>query len=102
MNENELRAKLIEAARKNPPDDRVPYAFEKRILSRLAGLPKVSSWHVWERPLWNAALSCVALTFLCVVWAWVSRPAGDSSDNFSQDFEAAVLAPPNSPGEASW
>ncbi len=31
MNVDELRRKLIAAARANPPSDHVPYAFEKRI-----------------------------------------------------------------------
>ena len=36
MNLAELERKLIAAARANPPSDRVPYAFEKRIMARLA------------------------------------------------------------------
>ena len=39
MNLAELERKLIAAARANPPSDRVPYAFEKRIMARLAARP---------------------------------------------------------------
>src|ERR1700722_12903219 len=93
MNVNELHAKLIAAARKNPPSDKVPYAFEKRILSQLAGRPAPNVWGLWCRPLWQAAASCMAITLLCGVWAYHQRTKADSAENFSQDFEAAVFAP---------
>ena len=36
MNIAELQKKLLAAARANPPGDRVPYAFEKRVMALLA------------------------------------------------------------------
>ena len=36
MNLDNLHNKLITAARATPADDRVPYAFEKRVMARLA------------------------------------------------------------------
>ena len=47
MNLAELERKLIAAARANPPSDRVPYAFEKRIMARLAARPVVDGWALW-------------------------------------------------------
>jgi len=93
MKLNELHDKLIAAARKHPVSEQVPYAFEKRILSHLSGRPAPDVWALWGRTLWQAALSCVAITALCGLWAYGPRPGADKADNFSQDFEAAVLAP---------
>ena len=36
MNVAELQNKLVAAARLSAPDDRVPYAFEKRIMAQIA------------------------------------------------------------------
>jgi hypothetical protein len=102
MNVNELHAKLISAARKHPPGEGVPYAFEKRILSHIATSPTANVWALWCRPLWHAAISCLALTFLCCLWAYSSHPRTDSADNFSQAFEAAVFAPLSDHIEDAW
>ncbi|HEV7926586.1 MAG TPA: hypothetical protein VGR14_14600 [Verrucomicrobiae bacterium] len=102
MNVNELQAKLIAAARKHPPGEQVPYAFEKRILSHLVRRPAVDIWDLWCRPLWQAALSCIAITVVCGFWAYSSRPNPDNADNFSQEFEAAVFAPMSDHIEDSW
>jgi len=102
MNEKELHAKLIASARKNLPSDHVPYAFEKRIMSRLAELPAPDVWALWGGPLWRAAISCVAITILCGVWSFASRGNAQSAENFSQDFEAAIFAPPSQHVEDAW
>ena len=102
MNVHELQAKLIAAARKHPPAEHVPYAFEKRVFSHLAGAPAPNFWALWGRPLWRAALSCVAITVLCGLWAGLSRPNKPEAGNFSQEFEAAVFAPMNQHFEDAW
>jgi len=102
MNLSVLQTKLIEAARKEPPQDHVPYAFEKRILARLAGLSPLNSWALWGRPLWRAALSCVAITLLCGIWSAASAPKRDNSDSFAQAFERAVFASSDQHLEDVW
>jgi hypothetical protein len=102
MNIDELRVKLIAAARKNPPSEGVPYAFEKRILSHLSAAPRPDFWALWGRPLWRAAVSCVVITTLCGFWAFHRLPKADETGNFSQDFEAAVFAPMNDDIEDAW
>jgi hypothetical protein len=93
MNANDLQRKLIEAARKEPMSDRAPYAFEKRIMARLAGMAPLNYWALWGRPLWRAALSCVALTLLCGLWSIMTpTPKSDNPDNFAQAFDRAVYA----------
>jgi hypothetical protein len=101
MNVNELHAKLIAAARKNQPGDQLPYAFEKRILSRLKSQPAPNVWALWGRPLWQAALSCMIITALCGLWAY-GRPKPEAPESFSQDFEAAVFAPMGEHIEDAW
>jgi hypothetical protein len=102
MNENELRAKLIAAAKKNTPGEHVPYAFEKRIMSALAARPAPDVWALWSAPMWRAALSCLAITILCGVWFIAANRHADSAENFSQDFEAMVFAPPNQQVGDAW
>ncbi len=94
MNLNDLQSKLISAARKNAPSDRVPYAFEKRIMANLAS-HKANVWALWGQPLWRAAISCVAITALCGVWSLVAMNTNDSPETFSQSFENAVYASMN-------
>jgi len=102
MDWNQLQSKLIAAARKNPPSDHVPYAFEKRIMSHLAAMTPQNAWALWGGPLWRAALSCLAITLLCGAWAFASDRRADSSNSFSQDFESAVYAPPSQHAEDVW
>ncbi|HEX4122525.1 MAG TPA: hypothetical protein VH619_18060 [Verrucomicrobiae bacterium] len=104
MNENELHAKLIAAARNNPPSDHVPYAFEKRIMARVSATPAPNVWALWGGPLWRAALSCVAITVLCGLWSFslANHRTVDNSASFSQDFEAAVFAPVSQHLEDAW
>ncbi len=105
MNENELCAKLIAAARSNPPSDHVPYAFEKRIMSRLtAGASGAANdWDLWGRQLWRAASSCVGVTVvLCGVWSLTTQVKAQNTENFSQDFEDALFAPPAQHFEDAW
>jgi hypothetical protein len=92
MNLVELQKKLIAAARRNRPDDRVPYAFEKRILAQIAARAGVDRWVFWTRGLWRAAASCVVVA---VVFGTVSLflPATtDKGNDLSQDFENTLLA----------
>ena len=64
MNLETLRQQLLFIAHAHPPTDRVPYAFEKRILARLAQSPVLDLSALWARALWRAAAPCVALTLL--------------------------------------
>jgi len=104
MNLVELERKLITAARANPPSDRVPYAFEKRIMARLAAGPVVDGWAWWARALWRAAAPCAAIMLLLGAWSWLapqtSPPTSDLSLQLEQTLLAAVEAEP--PADATW
>ena len=92
MNLAELQRKLTTAARLQKPDDRVPYAFEKRIIALIAARKAVDKWVVWTRGLWRAAASCVAVAVICGAVSLFTPVASDSGNDLSQDFENTLLA----------
>jgi hypothetical protein len=91
MNVIELREKLIAAARTSAPTDQVPYAFEKRIMALVGARARTDGVALWVRGLWQAAASCAAVALLCGTWAFFN-PAGNSSDDLSQNLETTLLA----------
>ncbi len=91
MNVNALQRKLIAVARANKPDDRVPYAFEKRIIALIPTTAPMDGLAMWVRGLWQAAASCAVIALLCGAWAFFN-PAGNSGDDLSQNFETTLLA----------
>jgi hypothetical protein len=92
MNLAELQRKLIAAARTQSLDDRVPYAFEKRILAALSSQPLLDHWTLWSRSLWRAAAGCVAVMLLLSAWSLINLPENHAANDLSQDFEQAMLA----------
>lgn len=105
MNLQHLQTKLIEVARKNTPGDHVPFAFEKRIMGRLAK-PMLDAWSLWGRALWRAAAACVLAVALISGWSMQIEPATESAD-LTQHFEETVLAalddqPAIAFGEETW
>ncbi len=87
MNLAELERKLIAAARANPPSDQVPYAFEKRIMARLAARPAMDHCTLWARALWRAAAPCVAIMLLLGAWSFFDPPASSPATDLSQQLE---------------
>jgi hypothetical protein len=92
MNLAELQRKLIAAARADSPSDRVPYAFEKRIMARLMVQPVLDHWALWSRALWRAVAPCVAITVLLSAWSFLEPAANAPTNDLSQEFENTVLA----------
>jgi hypothetical protein len=87
-----LQQKLTAAARRQAPDDRVPYAFEKRIRALLAEREAASGRALWARGLWRAAVSCMVLAVLCGAISFFTPSAGETNKDLSQDFENTLLA----------
>jgi len=92
MNLVGLQKKLIAAARQSPPDDHVPYAFEKRLMARLAPAPGPDEWSLWTRALWYGAIACAAVALSLSVWSFTSLREQDAASTFSQDLEQTILA----------
>jgi hypothetical protein len=92
MNLDELKRKLTAAARLQPPDDRVPYAFEKRIMALIAARTESARRIFWARGLWRGAISCVALALVCGALSLFVEEASDNNGDLSQDLENTLLA----------
>ena len=101
MNLNELQRKLTAAARAQAPGDRVPYAFEKRIMARLTACPVPDTLSLWAQSLWRAAVPCVAVVMLLGVTSFfvpsgttttASETVLSSSADNSLDLETTLLA----------
>ncbi|MGA2786125.1 MAG: hypothetical protein ABSF60_01225 [Verrucomicrobiota bacterium] len=92
MNIAELQTKLLAAARAQPPDDRVPYAFEKRVMALLAARAATDPLVIWARGLWRAAVSCVAIALLFGAWAFFKPTVPTNAGDLSQNFENTLLA----------
>ncbi|HEX9048144.1 MAG TPA: hypothetical protein VF988_14050 [Verrucomicrobiae bacterium] len=92
MNTADLQQKLITAARLQKPDDRVPYAFEKRIVALVAERAAASGRLLWARGLWRAAISCVAVAVICGAASLLAPATPDNGNDLSQDFENTLLA----------
>jgi hypothetical protein len=92
MNLVELQKQLIAAARAAAPDDRVPYAFEKRVVALIVSRPIGNELAAWVRGLWRAAVSCVAVALLLGAWAALNPPPASNSEDLSQNFESTLLA----------
>ena len=110
MNLDRLNQKLIAAARRNAPSDHVPYAFEKRIMARLAAVPVPDSLALWARAFWRAAVPCVAVVLLlgfCAFFLPVEKPvattvaSSTSTTELSQDFENTLLAAVDQPANGT-
>ena len=99
MNIEGLRQKLLAAARAERPDDRVPYAFEKRVMALILGRPTPDHWANWVAPLWRAAVSCVAvMVFIGAVSFYTASQdnnAGINPDALAQDFDQTLYAAVN-------
>jgi hypothetical protein len=92
MNLVELQRKLLAAARSSRRDDRVPYAFERRIMARVRSLPVPDPWDAWAGALWRAAVPCVAISLLLGAWTFLDPSNGSSSTDLSQEIDNTVLA----------
>ena len=104
MNLADLERKLMAAARANPPSDGVPYAFEKRIMARLAARPLADGWELWGRALWRAAAPCVAIMLLLGAWSFFTPQASAPATDLSQDLEQTLLAAvdQDQPADSAW
>lgn len=80
METDQLYRKLIAAAKSKPEDDRVPYAFEKRIM---ANLPSRANSIDWVRGMWRAAISCSVFASLLFVFVTIYPPLTSSDETLS-------------------
>ncbi len=92
MNVVDLEKKLIQAARQDRPSDKVPYAFEKRIMAFLRPLPTPDCWGLWAGALWRATVPCLTVMLLLTVWCVIPGANPAPASNLSQEMDNTVLA----------
>jgi hypothetical protein len=102
MNLDHLQNKLLAAAKASPPADRVPLAFEKRVLAHLTAKPAVDLTTLWSRALWRATVPCLALMLVLTGLALFPTETTNSStvttgtttttEDLSTVFEQTLLA----------
>lgn len=108
MEPETLRQKLLSAARSQPPADRVPYAFAKRIMARLKESPAPDLSALWARALWRASAPCIALALLLGVWSFIGARNNPGvsvpveNEDLAQHFEQTMLAGVEAPAEEIW
>lgn len=72
-------------------DERVPYAFEKRIMAHLSGRKVGEISGSLANTMWRAAISCMVIAVVTGAIVAFVEPA--SGELFATDLERAVLAP---------
>lgn len=97
MNAEPLRQKLLASARVHPPSDRVPYAFEKRIMAQLRKREFPDAWTAWGALLWRAVGPCFALMLVAGIGSYVIRP---SSEDLGSQLDAVLIADLDVAGDA--
>jgi hypothetical protein len=104
MKLDHLHQKLIATARANPPSDRVPYAFAKRIMARLPGRLAPDPWALWSHALWRAAALCVAIMLLSTAWEFRAQHRAAPANDLSQAFENTLVAAvgQDQPADSTW
>ena len=62
--------RLLTQTREIPANDRVPYAFEKRIMAHIKEAPAALAdvWSAWAQSLWKAVVPCLAVLVMVAVW----------------------------------
>lgn len=86
---------LIKLARSMPSDERVPYAFEKRILARLEATPVIDPIAMWAQALWRGVAPCLGVMAIALAMSFsVKDDSGAAAaQTETADFETAVYAP---------
>ena len=88
MKQQDFQTQIYKAAAQLPLDDRVPYAFEQRVMMHLNAVV-LDAKALWGRLLWRAVIPCLGVMLLTSVLASMTN----ETDAFAPDLESAVLAP---------
>ncbi len=94
-----LHKQLIAVAQASPPSDAVPYAFEKRIMARLATRVVVDVWALYGRWLWRAVAPCVSVMVGLAVWVTSTVPKEPTLHSLELALENTILSSDDVAGE---
>jgi len=101
-----LEQALLEAGRRHPPSDAVPYAFEQRVMARIraAAEKRPEAAVDWIRGLWKSAMAAMAAAAVMVgVDRVVPGPAGlTATDQLSAPALEETLLASAAPEDGFW
>lgn len=80
---------FVRLARGLPRDERVPYAFEKRVLAHLAAAPAPDLLGLWSHALWRAVAPCLGVMLIALAISYHAAPV--ETDDL--DLENAIIVP---------
>ncbi len=83
---------LLTQTREIPTNERVPHAFEKRIMAHIKEGPAALAdvWSAWAQSLWKAVVPCLAV--LMMVAVWMKAPTDGTGATTPQGNAAPVVA----------
>ena len=84
---------FVKLARQMPADERVPYAFEKRVIANLEPTVADPLTH-WAKGLWRAVAPCLAIMGVTAAVCFSQAGEPPAATNLEIDLENAVLTPP--------
>ena len=84
---------FVKLARQMPADERVPYAFEKRVMANLEA-PVTDPLAQWARGLWRAVVPCLAVMAVTAAFCFSQAGETHADTNLDVDLENAVISPP--------
>ena len=93
MDIDRLQTELLRAARADRPSDRVPLAFERRVMARLADRIRRDPWSEWTAACWRAAMSGGAIALLAVAVNWATPGSVNDLTEDPELFAVADSAP---------
>ena|SRR5688500_1135576 len=96
---------LFSLARRPPPDVRVPYGFEQRIMHRLRRSASADPWALWALGLWRAVAPSLGIALLLSAWLFLPGAGSlnaDPDNDLSAALEEIITAAPAETGAPAW
>ena len=86
----DILERLLTQTREIPTNDRVPYAFEKRIMAHIKEAPAALAdvWSAWAQSLWKAVVPCLAVLVMVAVWMKAPTDGTGATTPIVANFEA--------------
>lgn len=89
---------MLAKTREIPADNRVPYAFEKRIMAHIkeTSKPVANLWELWGHSLWRAVIPCLAVMIFVAVWI---KAPGETTGTSELEAGTQTVATIDSPAK---
>ena len=86
----DILERLLTQTREIPANERVPYAFEKRIMAHIKEAPAALAdvWSAWAQSLWKAVVPCLAVLVMVAVWMKAPTDGTGATAPVVANFEA--------------